>query len=166
MGVLADSDCFRERVPWAGELTWTKVRTGEETATIGYQFFPCDEGMQWAGRLRLKYTITRPQYGGEDEVTEMDYWNNLETTPCNFGGGGSGFGVHSVKNGSTCGRRCFKLYEPPGADYFGCRKCYDLTHHSAQTAPEFDTLYGHIADEMDALFERVKDALQGGPARQ
>jgi hypothetical protein len=61
-----------------------------------------------------------------------------------------------------CKRRCFKLYEPPGADYFGCRECYDLTYHSAQTAHEFDTLYKHIADEIDAPFESLKDALGSG----
>ena len=59
-------------------------------------------------------------------------------------------------------RRCFKLYQSPGQDYFGCRECYDLTYHSAQTAHEFDTLYKLIADEMDALFESVKDALGSG----
>lgn len=26
-----------------------------------------------------------------------------------------------------------KLYLPPGAQYFGCRSCYDLTYESAQT---------------------------------
>jgi len=163
MAAVADCDGFREWVPWSGEITWTNVRTGEETATIGTVFRPLPEGTKWDGRLRLKYTITRPQYGGEDEVTEIDYWIDLETTPCNFGGERWWFRCPLVKNGNPCGRRCFKLYEPPGADYFGCRECYDLTYESAQSAHEFDTLYAHIADEMDAPFERVKGALENGP---
>lgn len=68
-----------------------------------------------------------------------------------------------MKNGTSCERRCFKLYQPPGQDYFGCRECYNLTYHSAQTAHEFDTLYGSIADEMDEPMESVKDFLGSGP---
>ncbi len=164
MGAVADCEGFRERVPWAGEITWTNVRTGEETATIGTVFRPMGDGERWDGRLQLRYTITRPPGSDRDEdKTRMRYWIDLETTPCNFGGERWWFRCPLVKNGNPCGRRCFKLYEPPGADYFGCRECYDLTYESAQTAHEFDSLYAHIADEMDAPFERVKDALQGGP---
>jgi hypothetical protein len=168
MGVLSDCDGFRERRPWAGEITWTKVRTGEETATIGYVFRPLGDGEQWDGRLQLRYTITRPPGSNRDEdKTKVRQWIDLETTPCNFGGKRWWFRCPLVRgespDGTPCGRRCFKLYEPPGADYFGCRECYDLTYESAQTAHEFDALYGAIADEMDAPFERVKDALRDGP---
>ena len=164
MGAVADCEGFRKRVPWSGKVTWSNARTGEETATIGTAFRPLGEGYQWDGRLRLKYTITRPPGSDRDEdKTEMEYGINLETTPCNLGGERWWFRCPLVKNGSPCERRCFKLYEPPGADYFGCRECYDLTYESAQTAHEFDTLYAHIADDMDAPFEFVKDALRNGP---
>jgi hypothetical protein len=168
MGVLSDCDGFRERRPWAGEITWTKVRTGEETATIGYVFRPLGDGERWDGRLQLQYTITRPPGSDRDEdKTKMRYWINLETTPCNFGGERWWFRCPLVRgdspNGSRCGRRCFKLYEPPGANYFGCRECYDLTYESAQTAHEFDSLYGAIADEMDVPGGTVKDLLGSGP---
>ena len=163
MGVVGQFEGLQERTPWWGTIKWTKVRTGEETARIGYAFYPLGEGYEWDGRLRLKYTITRSQFGGEDEKTDVEYGINLETTPCNFGGERWWFRCPLVKNGSSCGCRCFKLYCPPDADYFGCRECYDLTHESAQTAHEFDTLYAHIADQMDAPFESVKRALQDGP---
>jgi hypothetical protein len=158
MGAVADCEGFRDRVPWSGKVTWTNVRTGEETATIGTVFRPLGDGDKWDGRLRLKYTITRSQFGGEDEKTDVEQGINLETTPCNFGGERWWFRCPLVKNGQPCGRRCFKLYCPPGQDYFGCRECYDLTYESAQTAHEFDTLYAHIADNMDAPFELVKNA--------
>jgi hypothetical protein len=32
-----------------------------------------------------------------------------------------------------CGRRVSALYLPPGAKWFGCRHCYELTYESAQT---------------------------------
>jgi hypothetical protein len=34
------------------------------------------------------------------------------------------------RNGVYCGRRVAKLYEAPGAVYFGCRHCYDLSYES------------------------------------
>jgi len=164
MGVLSDCDGFRERRPWAGEITWTKVRTGEETATIGYVFRPLGDGERWDGRLQLRYTITRPPGSDRDEdKTKVRQWIDLETTPCNFGGERWWFRCPLVKNGQPCERRCFKLHEPPGANRFGCRECYDLTYESVQTAHEFDSLYGTIADEMDVPMKFVKDALGSGP---
>ncbi|NPU98912.1 MAG: hypothetical protein HPY51_17075 [Candidatus Omnitrophica bacterium] len=38
----------------------------------------------------------------------------------------------------ACGRRCFKLYLPPGATVFACRACYDLTYRSAQEANSYN----------------------------
>lgn len=164
MDVVGEFEGLQEREPWRGTITWTKVRTGEETANIRYRFWPQGGASRWDGKLVLKYKITRSQYGGEDELTEVDYGIDLETTPCNFGGERWWFRCPLVKNGTPCERRCFKLYCPPGGDYFGCRECYDLTYQSAQTAHEFDTLYSSIADEMDMPMEFVKDALSDGSA--
>lgn len=61
------------------------------------------------------------------------------------------------------GSRLFEEVQPPSTNLFGCRECYDLKYESAQTAHEFDSLYAHIADEMDAPFERVNEALQDRP---
>jgi hypothetical protein len=170
MGVVGQFEGLQKREPYGGTIKWTKVRTGEETARIGYAFAPLGEGYKWDGRLRLKYTITRPSKGHlrggsdrDEDKTEMEYGINLETTPCNFGGERWWFRCPLVKNGQPCGRRCFKLYEPPGANSFGCREGHDLTYESAQPAHEFDTLYAHIADDMDAPFELVRDALRNGP---
>lgn len=168
MGVVGQFEGLQERKPYGGTIKWTKTRTGEEVARVGYAFRPCREEEQWDGRLRLKYTITRPPGSDRDEdKTEMEYGIDLETTSCNFGGERWWFRCPLVRgdspDGEPCKRRCFKLYNPPGADYFGCRECYDLTYESAQTAHEFDALYAAIGDEMGVPMERVKDALQGGP---
>jgi hypothetical protein len=37
-----------------------------------------------------------------------------------------------VVNGVGCGRRVAKLNRPPGARYFGCRHCRQLTYRGAQ----------------------------------
>jgi len=163
MGELSDCDGFQERIPWRGWTRWTNVRTGEEIASLGFVFRPLGDGHGWDGRLRLQYTITRECYGKDDEVKELDYPIHLETTPCNFGGERWWFRCPLSVNGNPCGRRCFKLYLPPGANYYGCRECYDLTYESAQTAHEFDTLYAHIGDQMDLPMKRVKELLRDGP---
>lgn len=40
-----------------------------------------------------------------------------------------------------CIRKCNKLVCPPGAKYFGCRKCYDLSYNSCNESHKFDTFY-------------------------
>lgn len=39
---------------------------------------------------------------------------------------------------TNCGRKCTKLYLPPGADRFGCRKCHDLTYRSCKDSHKND----------------------------
>ncbi|MHC4752129.1 MAG: hypothetical protein ACYTFW_19930, partial [Planctomycetota bacterium] len=76
---------------------------------------------------RLQYTITDRSSG---EKTEYDYRIALTTTPCNFGGVRYWFVCPLYTNGIYCGRRVAKLYKAPGAVYFGCRHCYDLSYES------------------------------------
>ena len=40
-----------------------------------------------------------------------------------------------------CSRRAAKLHLPPGARYFACRRCYDLTYTSCQDSHRFDAVY-------------------------
>ena len=42
----------------------------------------------------------------------------------------TGLFVLSAKKSVFCGQRVAKLYKAPGANYFGCRHCYDLTYES------------------------------------
>lgn len=164
MGVLADCYGFAERVPWKGQITWSNVRTGEETDSIGFQFKPLEGEHGPPARLRLYYTIRRrqgPFSGDEEETRDIDYWIDLETTPCNFGGERWWFRCPLVRSGVPCKRRCFKLYCPPGGDYYGCRECYDLSYRSAQEAHKFDSLYQRIAADMGTSMKAVKKALTG-----
>jgi hypothetical protein len=52
----------------------------------------------------------------------------LETTEPHFGG------VRWWFSCPQCGKRCKKLYLPPGQWEIGCRLCHNLTYRSAQTA--------------------------------
>jgi len=47
-----------------------------------------------------------------------------------------------LRSGSVqCNNRCLKLYLPPGAKYFGCRKCNDLSYYSCNSSHKFDSYY-------------------------
>jgi hypothetical protein len=64
----------------------------------------------------------------------------LQRTRPTFGGRRWWFTCPLVVNGVPCGRRVGKLYLPPGAQYFGCRHCHDLTYQSAQEAHKWERI--------------------------
>lgn len=72
-------------------------------------------------------------YGGRD-VPRLKIPVYLQTTPAHFGGQRWWFTCPLLVRGVACNRRVAKLYLPPGAKYFGCRHCHDLTYVSSQWA--------------------------------
>jgi len=98
-----------------GFTSWNKGET-----SIGWEVRP-ELGM------RLRSTVTRR----DKEPFDLDYWVNLETTPCYFGGKRWWFKCPN----NRCGRRCRILYNAPGSDYFLCRICQNLTYRSQQEGP-------------------------------
>lgn len=76
----------------------------------------------------IQFTYTETKTNGEKK--ECDYKVPLVTTPCNYGGARYWFRCSLVRNGIPCNRRVGVLYLPPGASYFGCRHCYNLTYES------------------------------------
>lgn len=79
----------------------------------------------------IRFHYTQTDYY-TDEVTNMDYRFSLVTTPCNYGGVRYWFVCGLSRNGRYCGRRVAKLYKPPGAKWFGCRHCWDLSYEERQ----------------------------------
>jgi hypothetical protein len=65
----------------------------------------------------------------------------LESTPTQFGGKRWWFVCPLIVDGIPCHRRAGKLYLPPGAKYFGCRVCHDLTYRSSQEAHQEERLF-------------------------
>jgi hypothetical protein len=106
----------------SGLMTW-KDCYGEDRGSIGVTV----STLRGDNYARLQYTITDRSSG---EKTEYDYRIALTTTPCNFGGVRYWFVCPLYTNGIYCGRRVAKLYKAPGAVYFGCRHCYDLSYES------------------------------------
>jgi hypothetical protein len=106
----------------SGGIVW-KNHYGEEISSIGVAVSTMDGD----NYVQFQYTTTNRNTG---EKTKYDYKVRLTTTPCNFGGIRYWFICPLSKNGIYCGRKVAKLYKAPGADYFGCRHCYNLSYES------------------------------------
>jgi hypothetical protein len=88
---------------------------------------------------RVRLTATRPRFGG------LRWW----------------FVCPLIVNGAACGKRVVKLYLPPRAHYFGCRRCQRLTYRSCQESHKYDSLYRHVARDMGWDFDTVKRTMAG-----
>jgi len=103
----------------SGYTTWGSA-SGRGNS-IGWQVDP-------PHRIRLYYSITKRLSG---EKTDYDYWIDLDTTPCHFGGKRWWF----ICPNRNCGRRCRILYLASQSDYFLCRICQNLTYRIQQEGP-------------------------------
>jgi hypothetical protein len=83
--------------------------------------------------LTLRY-----QYRGEINV-EIPI--RLQATFPLLGGRRWWFTCPLIVNGRACHRRAGKLFLPPGARYFGCRHCHNLTYESSQDAHKEERLF-------------------------
>jgi hypothetical protein len=122
-----------------GDLHWS-IR-GKRTSTISYQVRKGTQGPM----VQLIYTITR----GDRGKTDIDYPIEVVATTPTFGGRRWWWICPLVKNGRPCNRRVSKLYLPPGAAYFGCRHCYELTYTSCNESHKYDSLWKGIATSVN-----------------
>jgi hypothetical protein len=131
----------------SGSLVWTRTRTGERVASIGYEAWMLDPDRSW---IRLQYTRT----GRRDGATlASDYQVQLTTTRPRFGG---------LRWWFICpltGRRAAKLHLPGGAHRFACRQAYRLAYRSQresgmdQTHARQARLYRKLGNEYRACLE-------------
>jgi hypothetical protein len=108
----------------SGTWRWT-YHSGRRFA-INYEVDTVDLS---SASVRLWYSWIRT---ATKQHESADYRVRLATTRPRFGGLRWWFVCPLVVNGRPCGRRVGKLYMPPDARYFGCRRCHDLTYRSAQ----------------------------------
>jgi hypothetical protein len=106
----------------SGLLRWTLVRTGEETASVGFQ---SDLGEE-SGDVQLRWTSTR-QWSSEKSQRENRI--TLTTSPQPFGGRRWFFICPRT------GEKAQKLHLPSGADTFASRKAYRLGYRSQRESP-------------------------------
>ena len=114
----------------AGTLTWMD---GRDDAARGAKY-----SIGWFVTWGDVPTITL-HYRWRDSK-DVRFPVRLQTTPTQFGGERWWFTCPLIVNGVACNRRAGKLYLPPGARYFGCRKCHDLTYRSCQEAHQTERL--------------------------
>lgn len=127
-------DCKRVSIKWLnkhgyltggyrwGGIEWTSGYD-DSKSSIGFIVDPQE--------LYIRFRYTTTDYW-KDEKSEMDYRFRLMTTPCNYGGLRYWFLCGLYKNGRYCGRQVSKLYKPPGAKWFGCRHCWELSYYERQ----------------------------------
>ena len=130
---LKKHDYLSEPCCKSGIIFW-KNWLGEQTSSIGIMV----STLYGDNYVRFQYTITKWSTG---EKIKCDYKVQLTTTPCHFGGIRYWFICPLNKNGVNCGRRVGVLFCAPGANYYGCRHCFDLTYES-RNEPRFARLGG------------------------
>jgi hypothetical protein len=134
----------------SGSLAWQDSFTGEEVSSVGYELNTHDPQKPW---LRLHYTHTRT---GE----ELDYKLGLTYTTTPWSARRWFFLCPPMANDRPCGRRVGKLYLPPGARYFGCRHCYELTYTSCQENHKLDSMFNLLAKDTGMDPKTVKRLLR------
>ncbi len=68
----------------------------------------------------------------------------LESPPTQFNGRRWWFVCPLIVHGVACTRRVAKLYLAPGAKYFGCRTCHNLTYRSSQEAHQTERSFARM----------------------
>jgi len=120
-----------------GSLNWHSSWTKAERGSAGYRIEHGTGGRLW---FRLLYRV-------QDESVDLRIL--LERVPYPVGGGLRWlFRCPLVVDGQHCLRRCGKLWLPPGARYFGCRTCYQLTYTSSQENHQGEALAAQIAAKL------------------
>lgn len=120
--------------------------------------------MSGGGKSSLSYSVT----GDADRPTITLHYRcrdkegvsipiRLEATPTQFSGRRWWFRCPLISRGIACKRRAAKLYLPPGAKYFGCRRCHELTYQSCQDAHKTERVFGRlgIGSEAAKIWERL-----------
>jgi len=98
--------------------------------------------------LILRYVVTRKDSREEVVVPVL-----MQKTYPYFGGVRWWFTCPCTVKCKICNRRVRKLYLPPGARYFCCRHCHDLTYRSVQ---EHDNRIGYLMKHPSIMLDRIK----------
>src|SRR5262245_36945468 len=145
----------REGVLKAGVLTtgsWRWTYSCGRECSVSYEVSTLDLSRP---ALRLWYTVR----AGTPEAEAVNCHVRLAATQPRFGGLRWWFLCPLASGGRACARRAVKLCLPPGAVYFGCRHCHDLTYTSCQESRKHDALYRLMARNTGWDFATVKWAL-------
>jgi hypothetical protein len=113
----------------SGEVTWALA--GTIRSAVGFTVIRADGEMT----LNLRYSMTGRQH--------HDLAIPLTQTPANLSGSRYWFAC------PNCSTRAMKLYLPPAANQFACRKCHSLSYRSAQESHSISRLLMRIGYSRD-----------------
>jgi len=99
--------------------------------------------------LEIGYSPTDPTgwFGSRTHLTIV-----ITTTPCHFGGERYWFHCPIFSYGRVCHRRVGKLYLPPRAEHFGCRRCHNLTYRKQK---EHDKTLDNVLKHPEIYHQRI-----------
>ena len=121
---------------------------GEETNSIGLK---TESGPNGCIHLVFQYEIT-DRISGDQET--MVYSVPVTSTECYFGGQRYWFICPLKINDQPCHRRVGKLYLPPDSNYFGCRRCHNLTYTSQK---EHDKNVDYLRKNPALMLSMIED---------
>ena len=131
----------------SGIFNWTWA--GGTESSVGY-FVEWDE----SGPLVTLLYRFRNKIDVETQI-------RFQATHPKLGGRRWWFTCPLIFRGVPCNRRVGKIYLPPGARYFGCRLCHNLTYTSSQEAHQGDRIFALIGRECGVDPGVVKRVLSG-----
>lgn len=108
--------------------------------------------------VRLSYSWVG---SSSPEPQSADYRVRLTTTRPRFGGLRWWFICPLIVVGRPCERRVGKLYLPPAARYFGCRRCHELTYTSCQEHDDRVSALRRNPELLKAILDNTKGASPG-----
>lgn len=126
-----------------GSLVWRESHSGQETASLGYMS-ELDIHTR-RGSLALQYRVT----DGQGERHDVAQLLPLEALTQPFGGLAWYFRCPRT------GRRCRKLYLPPGAHRFAARQAWRIGYLSQRQAPH---------DRAITQAQKIRDRLHASPS--
>lgn len=137
-----------------GVITWRDYR-GKVTRSISLTACVLDEKDE--DYVQFRYT---------KKGVDCDYRVSLTATACHFGGYRYWFVCPLCWGGRAGRERAGTLYLPPGASYFGCRHCYDLSYQSRNDSFRGRwQLYNNILNmdrQRKELLDKTKRYFYGG----
>jgi hypothetical protein len=128
---MASDGFFREDGAWhlSGLNRW-----GDEVMSMDVDVAIHDD----VPHIRLRYPVTNLS----GDVEQLDYWVELTSTPCTYGGLRWWFVCYG------CERRVGVLYRPPREVYFRCRQCHGLLYRA-------QARYGGSLTSMEQKYNRL-----------
>lgn len=154
---------------------WNRKTTVEESLTLSIQDFrgrihPTGSGQlkwtcdgQWSSSIGYVVTwgdwpiITlRYRTSNQEDVRTLVV---LQTTPTRFGRGRWWFTCPLIVDDVACQRRVGRLHLPPGAKYFGCRTCHQLTYRSCQEAHKAERMAALLSTELGCDLDTAETLL-------